>query len=333
MFNPSFYKCDVNEFRRRVVKPVPLQCPHVQPSKTEHQSMSVKPPPPSPPLSPPSCIHIRYICSALLLQNLDKMHSMSQCCISAVALSEESGRFQKSKFSKPISIVHRLCMDTSVMFYAVFRRIFILCDLGYYTESCQLRKFTSSSIGRDEVHNAYSLLYMLCSHDKDWWLVAGDLDNFLLRWVSVMVDTIVKIRSYVEHDIAEYSRILGNCKAMLPADHSSVERYLKHVEEAVRRQAAPFHPQHETTATVSSCSPRAESTSSKCASSYAASADAAAEFCRLFMAERLDLEATSTTLDKEAENVGAEQNECSLASGNSSAPYRERMRSYLSRSQ
>ena len=332
MFNPSFYKCDVNEFRLRVVMPLPLQCPHVQPSKATHQSMSVKPPPPSPPLSPPSCIHIRYICSALLLQNLDKMCGVIQHCASVGKQFAKSDGLSESGSTELISVVHRLYQDAAVMFYAVFRRIFILCDLRYYTGSCQLQKCTLPSCGRDYVDTSFSLLYHFSSYDKDLWLLNGDSDDLLEYVTRVMLKCIVNVKSYVEHDIAEYSKMFGDCKAMIPADHRSIERYLKHVEEAVRRPAAPFHPQNETTASSGPVR-KSESSSSECASSYAASADAAAEFCRLFMAERLDLEATSTTLDKEAENVGAEQNECSLASGNSSAPYRERMRSYLSSSQ
>ena len=339
MFNPSFYKCDVNEFRRRVVKPVPLQCPHVQPSKTEHQSMSVKPSPPSPPPppsppGPPPCISTHFICSALLLQNLEKMFAVIQLCVSFVSVSaaNESGRFE-SESTQPTSVVHRLYQDAAVMFYAVFRRICILFDLGYYTGSCQLQKCTLPSGGRDDVDGAFSLLYQFSSYDKDLWVVDGDsVDSVLLGVANRMMNCIKKIYSYLEHDIAEYSKMLGECTAVLPADQSSVGRYLEHVREAVRRPAEPFHPRNETTAS-SYPQLKAKSSSSKCASSCAASIDVLlTEFCRLFKAEKLGMDSASTALDKEAENAAAEQNECSLARGHSSVPHREKLRKCLSSS-
>ena len=330
MFNPSFYKCDVNEFRRRVLKPVPLQCPHVQPSKTEHQSMSVKPSPPPPPS--PSCIRIHFTCSALMLENLQKMLAVMQHCLIHESERAKSYGFERRELTQPISVVHRLYQDSAVIFYAVFRRFFILCDLGYYTGSCQLQKCTLPSDVRGYVHTAFSLLYKFCSYDGDQWTLDGDSDGLLLGVTTGMQKCITTIRSYLAHDIAEYSKMLGECAAMLPADHRGKEWNWKHVKEAVRKPAAPLHPQKEPTAP--SCQVlKAESSSSKSASSYAASADAATEFCRLFMAEKLGLDSASTTLDKEAENVGAEQNECSLASGHSSVPYREQLRKYLSNSQ
>ena len=324
MFNPSFYKCDVNEFRRRVVKPVPLQCPHVQSSKTEHQSTSVKPP-------PPSCIPVHFICSVLLLRNLEKMFGVIEHCDSVVSDCAVLTTFE-TESSQLISVVHRISQDATVMFYAVFRRIFMLCESGHCTESCQLRKCTLSSGGRNDVHTGFGLLYLLSSYDKDLWFVDGDSEDFLYGMTLDLIDTIAKIKVYVENDIAEYSKMLGEDKAMLPADHFSVARNLQQAEEAVRRPAAPLRPQNEVTA--SSCPVlSAKSSSSNSASSYAASADAATEFCRLFMAEKLGLDSVRTTSDKEAESVAAEQSECSLVSGHLSAPYREQLRTYLSSSQ
>ena len=259
MFNPSFYKCDVNEFRRRVVKPVPLQCPHVQPSKTKHQSMSVKPPPPSPPSPPPSpsspspsCIRIHYICSALLLENLEKLLAVIQYCDSVVVHFTESGKFE-SESSKPISVVHRLYRDATVMFYAVFRRILILFDLGHYTRSvsCHLEICTLPSISHFDVLNGFSLLYHLQSYYRGYCSIgrsSGVLLNIADDWK--LLRAIKDIKSFAEHDIEEYSKMLGKCKAVLPGDHSSIDSYLKHVEETVRRPAAPLHPRNETTAST-----------------------------------------------------------------------------------
>ena len=322
MFNPSFYKCDVNEFRRRVVKPAlgPIQCQNMKTQNTRHRSKEGK---------PASHVRIQYIFSSLLLENFEKLCSLLMCCKEFVSNCVTTGIWDK-KHMREQRLAHSFRMVIGVIYVAVFNRVITLCDLGY----CKLSTNSMQSMcgaHREEFYKTQMLLYSF--QDANLHTLSTCLQVDSGKYIECMEELreglAAKCIVPLKDDRENFFKMLCEDKSMTCDDLLSLQTTVEHLKEVIRSQATPFTLQNLTTQEGSSqvrAEPRKSFASSR------SSVDAVGEDVDKHhdqMAGKSCTDTSHTTLDKEPEAAAAELSKCRLNDEQSTTSFRERLKKFL----
>ena len=325
MFSTSFYKCDVNEFRRRVVKPAPLQGPDMRKQNTRHRSKASK---------PTSHVRTQYICSSLLLENFDKLHNLVMCWKDFVSNCVTTGIWD-TQHMREQRCAHRLEMIVSAILVAALNRIIILCDLGY----CKLSPNSMRRLFRTDSQRLYQNQIRLHSfpdvnlHQKSIDRGEGIAYPEAIS-ECVMSECIIPLREERE----SLFRMLCEDKSMTSDDLLSLQTTVEQLKEVTTVPATPLTLQNLTTEEGFS-QVRAESRfsfASSCSSADAVASsivheDVEVEQHHDQMADKPSTDTTHSTLDKEAEAAADELSKCKVNAEQSTSSFRERLKKFLTR--
>ena len=237
MFNPFFYKCDLNAFCRRVVKPGPPQCSRI------HQSI-------------PICEcqsgtlwdsdSVRYIFSEVLLEDLERLYKLLEYTHQYASRCVDAGNWYRQHI-KEQSVVRDLLKTYSVMLCFVWRHVSIV-RIDYH-ELCALYSFLREWKSDDAIN--VSNAEMASANMFHIINPLGTSIDFVVKSIEQCKATLKPIIEHVREDKDTLNRIVTENERITPGYLLAVKDTLGEVLTSITSQAAPFTWQSCTASEVS----------------------------------------------------------------------------------